>query len=119
MRILKWIPVRREETKTLQLGVFTDKEGFTPRYDEKSFDLENQINTFVALVSPKEKMTEVFYGFIRKPFLFRDFKNETTATYKIHFPKNKVYLFLIEGEIELNNQILKKEMLLSYSILKN
>jgi redox-sensitive bicupin YhaK (pirin superfamily) len=35
------------------------------------------------------------------------FTHNTTTTYEVKTPKNGVYLFLIEGEIEFNNQILK------------
>jgi hypothetical protein len=40
--------------KTLQL-FFPDTEEVAPRYDQKSFDIENQINTFVNVVSPKDQ----------------------------------------------------------------
>jgi hypothetical protein len=35
--------------------VFPDTEEVAPRYDQKSFDIENQINTFVNVVSPKDQ----------------------------------------------------------------
>lgn len=46
---------QKVQAKTLQLWVFPDKEDVTPRYEQKSFDIENQINTFVNIVSPKDK----------------------------------------------------------------
>jgi redox-sensitive bicupin YhaK (pirin superfamily) len=36
------------------------------------------------------------------------FDSETTTTYQVNIPKNGVYLFLIEGEIEVNNQTLNE-----------
>jgi redox-sensitive bicupin YhaK (pirin superfamily) len=44
-----------EQTKTIQLWVFPDKQDVKPRYEQKSFDIENQINIFVNIVSPKGK----------------------------------------------------------------
>ena len=44
-----------EQTKTIQLWVFPDKQDVKPRYEQKSFDIENQINIFVNIVSPKDK----------------------------------------------------------------
>ena len=52
-----------EEAKTLQLWVFPDKEEVTPRYEQKSFDIENQINTFVNIVSPKNKNEKINCSF--------------------------------------------------------
>jgi len=46
---------QKDQVKTLQQWVFPDKDNLTPRYDQKSFDIENQINTFVNIVSPKDK----------------------------------------------------------------
>ena len=40
-------------------------------------------------------------------FPFRNFRQQYHTTYKVKIPKNGVYLFLIEREIEVNNQILK------------
>jgi redox-sensitive bicupin YhaK (pirin superfamily) len=46
---------QKEQAKTLQLLILPEKDDVTPRYDQKSFDIENQINTFVNIVSPKDK----------------------------------------------------------------
>lgn len=49
-------PSKTEVVKTLQLWVFPEKENVIPRYDQKSFDIESQINTFVTVVSLQIKM---------------------------------------------------------------
>jgi redox-sensitive bicupin YhaK (pirin superfamily) len=99
---------QKERAKTLQLWVFPDKEDVTPRYDQKSFDIENQINTFVNIVSPKDKNDgNALWVHQQTFFNLGIFKNNTSITYKINIPENGVYLFLIEGEIEVDNQILK------------
>ena len=94
--------------KTLQLWVFPDKEDVTPRYDQKSFDIENQINKFVTIVSPKEKNDgNALWVYQQTFFNLGIFEKDTSITYKVNIPENGVYLFLIEGEIEVDNQILK------------
>lgn len=99
---------QKEQAKTLQLWVFPDKEDVTPRYDQKSFDIENQINTFVNIVSPKDKNDgNALWVHQQTFFNLGIFEKDTTITYKISIPENGVYLFLIEGEIEVDNQILK------------
>ncbi|MBA4317525.1 MAG: hypothetical protein C0412_03905 [Flavobacterium sp.] len=99
---------KKERAKTLQLWVFPDKEDVTPRYDQKSFDIENQINTFVNIVSPKDKNDgNALWVHQQTFFNLGIFENNTTITYKVNIPENGVYLFLIEGEIEVDNQILK------------
>jgi redox-sensitive bicupin YhaK (pirin superfamily) len=99
---------QKDNAKTLQLWVFPDKEEVTPRYDQKSFDIENQINTFVNIVSPKDSNDGNALWVYQKTFFYLGiFDSNTTTTYEVKIPENGVYLFLIEGEIEVNNQILK------------
>ena len=99
---------QKDEAKTLQLWVFPDTENVTPRYDQKSFDIENQINTFVNIVSPKDKNDGNALWVYQKTFFHLGiFDSKTTIKYEVKIPKNGVYLFLIEGEIEVNNQTLK------------
>jgi len=100
---------KNEPAKTLQLWVFPNKEDVKPRYDQKSFDIENQINTFVNIVSPKEKNDgNALWVYQQTFFNLGIFDKDKTSTYKINIPENGVYLFLIEGEIEIDNKILKE-----------
>ncbi len=95
------------QAKTLQLWVFPDREDVTPRYDQKSFDIENQINTFVNIVSPNDKNNgNALWVYQQTFFNLGIFEKNTSITYKVNNAENGVYLFLIEGEIEVNNQIL-------------
>ena len=99
---------QNETAKTLQLWVFPDEEDVIPRYDQKSFDIENQINTFVNIVSPKDKNDGNALWVYQQTFLnLGIFEKDTSISYKVNIPENGVYLFLIEGEIEVDNQILK------------
>jgi redox-sensitive bicupin YhaK (pirin superfamily) len=98
-----------DQAKTLQLWIFSEKENITPRYDQKSFDIDGQINTFVTVVSPYDKNDKNALWVYQQTFLSLGiFDSETTTTYQINIPKNGVYLFLIEGEIEVNNQTLNE-----------
>ncbi|OUD27732.1 pirin family protein [Flavobacterium sp. FPG59] len=98
---------KTERAKTLQLWVFPDTEEATPRYDQKSFDLEQHKNTFINVVSPKDQNDGNALWVHQKTFFNLGIFDENTAVnYPIQIPNNGVYLFLIEGEIEINNQIL-------------
>ncbi|SDG80310.1 hypothetical protein SAMN04488062_102207 [Flavobacterium omnivorum] len=99
---------QKEEAKTLQLWVFPDTENVTPRYDQKSFDIENQINTFVNIVSPKDQNDGNALWVYQKTFFHLGiFDSDTNSAYTVRIPENGVYLFLIEGEIEIDTQVLK------------
>jgi len=97
-----------QKTKMLQLWVFPDRENVIPRYDQKSFDIDNQINTFVNIVSPNDMNDGNALWVYQKTFFHLGiFDSNTQSIYTIRIPENGVYLFLIEGEIEINNQVLK------------
>jgi hypothetical protein len=98
---------QNDTAKTLQIWVFPEEEDVIPRYDQKSFDIENQINTFVNIVSPKDKNdSNALWVYQQTFFNLGIFDKDTTITYKVNIPENGVYLFLIEGEIEVDNRIL-------------
>lgn len=100
---------QKEQAKTLQLWIFPDKKDVRPRYEQKSFDIENQINTFVNIVSPKDKNDgNALWVHQQTYFNLGIFEKDISINYKINIPENGVYLFLIEGEIEVDNQILKQ-----------
>jgi len=96
-----------ERAKTLQLWVFPEKENVAPRYDQKSFDLASKINTFVNVVSPQDKNDgNALWVHQQTFFNLGIFESGTSVNYKVNIAKNGVYLFLIEGEIEVDNQTL-------------
>lgn len=99
----------KERAKTLQLWVFPERQNVEPRYDQKSFDLASKINTFVTVVSPRDKNDgNALWVHQQTFFNLGIFESGTTVNYKVNIAKNGVYLFLIEGEIEVDNQTLNK-----------
>lgn len=98
-----------EQAKTLQLWIFPEKDNVTPRYDQKGFDLEKNRNSFVNIVSPEDKNDGNTLWIHQQAFLHLGiFDENTTANYDVKIPGNGAYLFLIEGEIEINNETIKE-----------
>jgi hypothetical protein len=95
------------QAKTLQLWVFPEKQNVSPRYDQKSFDLESNINSFVTVVSPYDKNNgRSLWVYQQTYFNLGIFESGTLINYNINIPQNGVYLFVIEGEIEIDDQTL-------------
>lgn len=95
-----------EQLKLLQLWIFPDTENVKPRYEQKAFDLENHLNSFVSIVTPKDSNDGNALWIHQKAFLNLGVFESGNTNYKINFPENGVYLFLIEGQIEVDNQTL-------------
>lgn len=94
-----------EQTKTLQLWIFPDKQNVEPRYSQKGFDLENNRNSLINIVSPEDKNDGNALWIYQQAFLHLGvFDTGKTITYNVNIPENGIYLFLIEGELEINGQ---------------
>ncbi|MDI1256774.1 MAG: pirin family protein [Flavobacterium sp.] len=102
-------PSATEPAKTLQLWVFPEKENVEPRYDQKSFDLENSLNAFVNVVAPYDKNDgNALWVYQQTFFNLGIFESGKTIEYKINIPGNGVYIFLIEGVIAIENKVLSE-----------
>lgn len=94
-----------EQAKTLQLWIFPDKQDVTPRYDQKSFDLESSRNSFVTVVSPEDQNDGQALWIHQQAFLHLGLFDEgQQVAYNVKIAGNGLYLFLIEGELEINGQ---------------
>lgn len=95
-----------ERAKTLQLWIFPDAENVAPRYDQKSFDIERNINTFVKIVAPKDKSDGDALWIHQRAFLSLGiFESGQQVDYKINMAQNGIYLFLIEGQLSVDGKI--------------
>lgn len=94
-----------EQAKTLQLWIFPDTHNVVPRYGQKGFDLENNRNSFVNVVSPEDKNDGNALWIHQQAFLHLGvFDAGRTIQYDVKIPENGIYIFLIEGELEINGQ---------------
>jgi redox-sensitive bicupin YhaK (pirin superfamily) len=98
-----------EQAKTLQLWIFPEKENVTPRYDQKGFNLEEKRNTLVTVVSPEDKNDGNALWIHQQAFLqLGVFDAGQALTYNVKIPGNGIYLFLIEGELDIDGQIVNE-----------
>lgn len=96
-----------KEVKFLQIWVFPRKRNVTPRYDQISIrDIEKD-NTFYQILSPNKGEQGVW---INQDAWFHLGKFETGKKdeYKLKKEGNGVYVFVLEGEVEVAGQKLSK-----------
>jgi len=94
-------------TKLLQIWVFPDKKGHKPRYGQKFFDSEERKNKLQYVVSPSKKDDNLWLN-QDAYFALADLDKDKSLSYKVHTKGNGVYLFLIDGEIFVGDEILSK-----------
>jgi redox-sensitive bicupin YhaK (pirin superfamily) len=96
-----------DDANFLQIWVFPNKKNVTPRYDQQELLLHEKPNEFHQILSPFENDPGVW---IHQDawFSLGKFTEGTKQNYKLHKSGNGVYVFVIEGEVKINNQILQK-----------
>ena len=90
-----------KEVKFLQIWVFPKEKNVSPRYDQISIrDIEKD-NKFYQVLSPSKEDQGVW---INQDAWFNlgKFTKGSTDQYKINKTGNGVYVFVLEGEVEIN-----------------
>jgi redox-sensitive bicupin YhaK (pirin superfamily) len=97
----------KEQVNFLQLWIFPKKENIQPRYEQKTFKVENRINKFQTVVSPEENADSIWIN--QDAYLsLADFTNETKISYSRNLKSNGVYFFVLEGSITIVDESLNK-----------
>ncbi len=90
--------------KLLQIWVFPQEKNIAPRYEQKTFDPADRQGRFQTVVSP----TDPGAVWINQDAVFSlgRFAAGTGSEYRVQFPGNGVYAFVISGEVTINGQAL-------------
>ncbi|MDB5013895.1 MAG: hypothetical protein JWQ25_2097 [Daejeonella sp.] len=96
-----------EEVNLLQLWVFPKERNIEPRYDQKRFDEAGFDNKFQTVVSPDQVDGSMWIN-QNAVFSIGNFKKGTSSSYKLKFPGNGSYVFLIEGKAALDGESMDK-----------
>ena len=97
---------KTEDVNLFQLWIFTNQQNVTPRYDQKTFDPADRKNKFQTIVSPFGN--EGLWIYQDAWISLSDIDYNKEINYKINKKGNGVYVFVIEGEIEIDNSFLGK-----------
>lgn len=96
-----------EPVNFLQIWVLPRLMNIEPRYDQKTFPPANRRNRFELIVSP-DKEDETVWINQDAWFSLGDFQTDKKVTYALQHTTNGVYIFVLEGEIVIANDILGK-----------
>ena len=96
-----------KEVKFLQIWVFPKEKNVVPRYDQISIRDIQKENEFYQVLSPNKDDEGVW---IHQDAWFHlgDFGQGASDTYKLKKAGNGVYAFILEGEVEIEDEKLSK-----------
>lgn len=96
-----------EKVNFLQLWIFPKVRDIAPRYDQKTFDPAERINKLQQIVSPVETDSGVTIN--QDAWLhLGNFENGFSTNYTIKNEGNGVYVFVLSGDVTINDQKLNK-----------
>jgi redox-sensitive bicupin YhaK (pirin superfamily) len=96
-----------EKVNFLQLWIFPKVRDIAPRYDQKTFDPAERINKLQQIVSPVETDSGVTIN--QDAWLhLGNFENGFSTNYTIKNKGNGVYVFVLSGDVTINDQKLNK-----------
>jgi quercetin 2,3-dioxygenase len=93
------------QVKFLQIWLFPNKKGVTPRYDQITLNQKDRQNKFQQILSPYKDDAGVW---IHQDAWFHlgRFDKGHTSDYKIKRNGNGVYAFILKGDVTIEGQVL-------------
>lgn len=99
-------PSKDTEVNLLQIWVFPRERNLTPRYDQKRFDTSKMKNEFLTVVTP-DGAGESLFVHQDAWFSLAETDDGKEMKYQMHSGNSGVYLFVIDGELEVDGDTLK------------
>ncbi len=100
-------PSDTEATSSLQIWVYPKLRDVAPRYDQKSFSNIMRKNQFTILISP-EKSENSLFAHQDAFFSMGSFDAGQQINYNMHEHGHGVYVFVLEGAVKIDKQMLNK-----------
>jgi redox-sensitive bicupin YhaK (pirin superfamily) len=100
---------KQEAVKLFQIWVFPDRDNVEPRYEQKSFSVVGRKNQWQEIIKPaSQNEGEAIFIYQDAWFSLSDLDAGKEISYSNHKAQNVLYLFVIEGDVEVNGEKLKQ-----------
>ena len=96
---------RVQQVKFLQIWVYPDKKNVEPRYDQITLNPDDRHNKLQQILSPNPDDQGVWIH-QNAWFHLGKFDKGVTSDYKIRGDGNGVYVFVLSGDLKVNDQLL-------------
>ena len=96
-----------DPSKFLQIWVFPDKRNVTPRYDQITLETDKMNNKLFQIVSPSPE-DEGVWMHQKAWFNMGNFEAGKKFEYHLHDTNSGVYVFLLEGSLNVNDQLMER-----------
>lgn len=106
---------KTEEVTLLQIWILPEKMGISPRYEQKAFPVEERKNKLQWVVRPDKKEGALWIN--QSAYFSRlALSNGKDFQYEPQTANQSLYLFVIEGEVEAEGEMLGKRDAIGWNI---
>jgi quercetin 2,3-dioxygenase len=98
---------KTDELKFLQIWIFPKEKDISPRYDQLTYDQGKMKNNLLEVISPEKKEDALWIN-QDAHFYLSDLSKEKNITYKINNSGNGVFVFALEGAIDVSGTKLQR-----------
>ncbi|OZV68586.1 pirin family protein [Winogradskyella aurantia] len=100
---------KTDEVNFLQLWIIPEEMNVEPHYDQRQFPIEDRINKLQTVVAPKDKPIGKALPISQQAYIYRtQLESNKTVELNLKSNNNGVYVFVVDGEIEISGNTLKK-----------
>ncbi|MNE18128.1 Quercetin 2,3-dioxygenase [compost metagenome] len=99
---------QKELVKFLQIWIIPHEMNLTPGYDQKSYLHLDRHNKFVTIVSPDVSDPDAVHIHQDAYFNIVDLDEGNTIPYTVHSERNGIYLFVLEGKVQVADETLSR-----------
>jgi redox-sensitive bicupin YhaK (pirin superfamily) len=93
----------------LQIWVFPKEKNIKPRYDQRTLKAEDRANKLQVIVSPDGTSDDSVKINQDAWFNLGTLDKGTNVNYQLHDKSHGVYVFVIDGDVTVNGQVLNKK----------
>lgn len=99
---------RDREVRFLQIWIIPEKKNVEPRYDQQNFSGADKTNQWLTVVSPIGTRDGGVQVHQQAWFSLSTLEAGKSLDYQLHRNENGIYIFILEGNAEVNGQVLAR-----------
>lgn len=100
---------KTDEVNFLQLWIIPEELNVEPNYEQRLFPKEERVNKLQTIVAPKDKLESNALPISQQAYIYRtNLESNKGIDLKARSEQNGIYIFVVDGEIEVANYTLVK-----------
>lgn len=111
---------KTEEVNFLQLWIIPEEMGIEPNYEQRKYPSEGKHNQLQTVVAPKDKLEGNALPISQQAYIYRtSLVKDNSVDIKVKSSHNGIYIFVVDGEVTVGENILTRRDALGISETDN